>query len=233
MATEIYMSIAYANPFIAISEAASDIEHLATVRDVETYLDERVIQKIKDLELLHKKHAPTYIIEDVIKEIKHLERACSEAYSCDPWKYEPVLLDDLIRLHHDAAPYDYINHIRGLIRAGSWMHYTRKNDQHILDDIHFLQRIERASWISKLQQVEKFYSEKIIGKKLEPAVQTIEYLSFKLWLQLKKFAHAHGLQPTDNNPHLQHFRKEIQYLRIIRDTLYFRLLYPNIASKGL
>jgi len=83
-----------------------DIEHLPSVTDLHAYLEQHG-------------HAD----------------ACAHAYSCDPWKYEPIMCQDLgLMLGKLSEEYDHtkrenleyeINELRGLIRAGSWMTYER------------------------------------------------------------------------------------------------------------
>ncbi len=202
------MTTATRNPFVMPA-----IEHLATVRDLEAYLAQ---------ELAHATDPA---------ERKRLETACSEAYSCDPWKYEPVLLDRLIALRQADGDQEDIDRLRGLIRAGSWMQYQRHDDAAVLEDIRRLRRAEPERG-DALQEAARLYADKVVGVELEWAAQLIEDLDLRAWLNLKKLAHAHGQGTDADTVHQRLLRQEIEDLRAVRDAFYFRRLYPTISMKG-
>lgn len=68
-------------------------------------------------------------IADLHQELLDLEHpeACESVFKCDPWKYEPILLHELMRERSkkDAMDAARIERLRKLIRAGSWLSYPR------------------------------------------------------------------------------------------------------------
>ena len=215
------------------------IEHLASVRDLKDFLVEETITRRRELERLETMAAAPGLspasantlqhkAQDVRHEIERLEKACGEAYSCNPWRYEPELLDKLMSLRSSGASSAAIDRIRGLIRAGSWMHYPRIEERSIIEDVRRLRRVEPTLGPA-LDEVERLVTAHVLGAALEPAVRTIEDLSLRTWLMLKK---ADQLSGQVNSVTSTALRTELDDLRAVRDTLYFRCLYPTIAKKG-
>ncbi len=82
----------------------------------------------------------------------HLE-ACEHVFSCDPWIYEPILLDDLTheREHDARTDSERVTRLRKLIRAGSWMTYPRLRTEEILRVLAQARATERAMWESRIR----------------------------------------------------------------------------------
>jgi hypothetical protein len=233
----------FAPPAVAAPAVPTEIEHLASVRDLEAYLVAQAADKRAELGRVRALasdpsldtgavNAARYKAGTLEQDISLLERACSEVYSCDPWKYEPVLLDALIIAREAEAPQEDIDRLRALIRAGSWMQYQRQDEEAVLAVLRRLRRREPASWEARLAAAEAQWEARETGPALEPAVRPIEDLSLRAWLMLKQAAGAHGLDHLSDASHVRMLRDELQDLRIARDALYFRRLYPNIARKG-
>lgn len=220
------MNLQMLNPF-----RIAPIEHLATVRELETYLGKQASLLRQQLKVLRTTTKNIYAIAQAESELARLESACLEAYTCDPWAYEPVLLDTLVRAKETHEKPEKIQELRALIRAGSWMHYQRHDEQDILERIRQLRR-HLPAHAEALQQAAHAYIDHVVGEALEPAVRLIEDLDLRAWLSLKKLAHIHGVSVTDESVHLRTMRQELEHIRAIRDAFYFRRLYPEIANKG-
>lgn len=185
------------------------------------------------------------------------EDACLHAYSCDPWKYEPVLFDDLVKERMGANDPQSIAELRGLIRAGSWMTYPRPDKRDLKDAMDALRQTERQRWSWKIKQadpdtsrelsetmkdtlkqidaIQQAIDEQRIGDDAEEAARHVEDIHASLWLTLKAEMRVHGLtdEDMDSRPATKALHEEIERLRPIRDLLYFRRLYPKLASKSL
>lgn len=220
------MNLAVLNPF-----RIAPIEHLATVKDLETYLGQQASHMRQQIKVMRSASQSRYAIEQAEAKLAQLESACLESYTCDPWSYEPILLDQLVHAKEAHKHSEEIQKLRSLIRAGSWMHYQRHEEVDILEKIRQLRR-QFPAYADALQRAAHVYTEHVVGEALEPAVRIIEDLDLHVWLSLKKFSHMHGVAVTENTIHIQTARKELEDLRAIRDAFYFRRLYPEIARKG-
>lgn len=204
-----------------------DAEHFASVVDLHGYLERR----------------------------GHAE-ACKHAYSCDPWKYEPVLFDDLIaaRIKEDKPGQD---ELRGIIRAGSWMTYPRVDAKDIESRLKSVQQQEEASWTWRIRQadpdtakelrddlkevqqeivgIQRALTDGVVGPELESATRAIEDISARLWTDLKQLASIHGLSNEDlrRNHLTKPITQELERLRPVRDLIYYRRLYPKQAARSL
>lgn len=219
------MNLQVLNPF-----RVAPIEHLATVKDLETYLGQQASRMRQHIKSMRTSTQNKHAIEQAESELARLESACLEAYTCDPWAYEPVLLDKLVHAK-EAAHSEDIQQLRSLIRAGSWMHYQRHDEADILEKIRQLRR-QFPAHADALQQAARVYTDHVVGEALEPAVRLIEDLDLRAWLSLKKLSHTHGATVTEESIHFQTMRQELEHIRAIRDAFYFRRLYPEIAKKG-
>jgi len=189
------------------------------------------------------------------EEATNIREACDNVFGCDPWKYEPVLIDELFSERRNENNPEKIREIRGLIRAGSWMSYPRTTEKMALDDLAAIHRTETQDWherirhadpdtakeltenrnelLAELAEINRAITEKTTGETLEPAARTIENLLGHQWYTMKKMMAANGLDwKTAQNHHLTATHiKEIEKLRALRDFIYYRLLYPTWAKE--
>jgi len=183
--------------------------------------------------------------------------ACVSRFDCDPWKYEPLLLDDLIKARSQNAPQTRIDELRGLIRAGSWMTYPRTGQSGALQRLREVAQSEEDGWQAKIRQADPDTSRELkadmqemlqelrqvtadlaagkTGPELEAAVRAVEDLNARAWLSLKGYMAARGgdLAETKKQPAARPLVEEIERLRLVRDLLYFRRLYPKWAKLSL
>lgn len=183
----------------------------------------------------------------------HVE-ACSNLYRCDPWKYEPLLLEELYRLKRtEGADAAELNEIRGMIRAGSWMTYERLDDRTAVAGLGTVREREQADWLWKIRNADpdtakehaenrdqlladidrierELYAGKI-GESLENTTTSVESLMAGAWHELKKAIAMHGLTWDDvkKHPATKGLFEEIEALRPVRDLAYYRRLYPHQA----
>lgn len=200
-------------------------------------------------------HSVTHLYEYL--EQSGRKEACANLYSCDPWKYEPLLLDDLIKERAGTNDPDRLNELRGLIRAGSWMTYGPTKESGVRGALSKLKLYEEQDWLSRIRRADpdtsKEYREGLneemrdldlvaralddgwTGDKAEDAVRVIENVNASLWLEIKKILAAHGLpwQESSRNKLTKPLYDEIERIRALRDFLYFRRLYPKRAKEAL
>lgn len=216
--------------------AKPELEHIVTMYDLQAYLE---VARTK--------------LRDKPRERQNLTEACDGIIGCDPWKYEPFLVDELFKARGggDAVA---TKKLRGLIRAGSWMSYPRQSTTEVLDDIAKVRNAEQRDWEWRLRnadpdtakeirenraeqqaeftELEHAVSQGLAGDDLEPHVRNIEDLLGHAWYSLKKLMAANGLdwRQAESHPATSHAFKEIENLRPLRDYVYFRLLYPKWAE---
>jgi hypothetical protein len=199
------------------------LEHLASVTKLHAWLEER----------------------------GHTE-ACANLYRCDPWKYEPILLDELYKLKSRGdVDTKELNELRGMIRAGSWMTYERRPDREAIQGLGIAKEREQSDWLWKirnadpdtakehaenrdqiladLERIERELHVGKVGEPLEGTVSSIESLMAGAWHELKKSAAMHGIAWEDvkKHPSTKALFEEIEALRPVRDLAYFRRLYPK------
>ncbi len=183
-----------------------------------------------------------------------IREACDNVFGCDPWKYEPVLLDELFTERRGSADPEKIKQLRGLIRAGSWMSYPRTTEKMALDDLSAIHRAETQEWherirhadpdtakelaenrnelLAELAEVDRAITQKTTGDALDPAARTIEDLLGHEWYTVKQLMATKGLDwRSAQTDHLTATHiEEIEKLRALRDFIYYRLLYPTWAK---
>lgn len=214
-----------------------------------------------EIEHLHSMKSLVEYLEEPRENEKPAERiaretACSEAFSCNPWKYEPLLLDDLLKARIMQSA-DDIQQMRGLIRAGSWNTYQHESESDILQRLKTLRSIteyHRQTLIrtsdpttsrehhedlqEELAAIDHVISDVrngVTGEALEASVKTIENINVTSWHDLKRHHAIRGEQPRPDAPDAltKQLYQEIALIRPIRDLLYLRRLYPVLAQKGL
>lgn len=187
-------------------------------------------------------------------ERQRLGEACDSLIGCDPWKYEPFLMDELFRERRENDDPEAVRRLRGLIRAGSWMSYPRATPTDIHEHLAAVRRTEFEDWNWKLrdadpdtakeikenrdEQAQEFnLTERSIaegrrGEDLEEATRVVEDLLGHSWYRLKAAMAAHGLDwpAAEHHPATARLFREITELRPVRDYLYHRRLYPNWAK---
>lgn len=217
--------------------AKPELEHIANLSDLHGYLE---VMRAK--------------LRNKPEERQMLAEACDNIIGCDPWKYEPFLIDELFRERREGKDPVEIRKLRGFIRAGSWMSYPRPTPDDVLADIAKVRNSEQRDWDWRLRNadpdtakeirenraaqqaeftaLEQAISEGISGDGLEPHTRNIEEILGHAWYNLKKQMAANGLdwKQAESHPATNHTFKEIETLRPIRDYLYFRLLYPKWAK---
>jgi hypothetical protein len=182
-----------------------------------------------------------------------LGEACDSLVGCDPWKYEPFLMDELFRERRGAADPGRIRELRGFIRAGSWMTYPRQTPADVLAHLSAVRHAELEDWNWRLRNAdpdtakeikenreeqmhefgltEKAVQQGLSGEELEQATRIVENLLGDSWYRLKATMAAHGLdwRMAEKHPATDRLFREISELRPVRDFLYHRRLYPNWA----
>ncbi|MFZ2803757.1 MAG: hypothetical protein WA001_00890 [Patescibacteria group bacterium] len=189
------------------------------------------------------------------------QEACNNLYSCDPWMYEPILLDELIAERAQASSRSTskgsVDKLRELIRAGSWMTHERVLKDDALEQLKRVTQLEEQDWQTKIRHadpdtskelkgnlkdaqaelatVARTITDGLYGQDAEPAVRSIEDLSVQAWLELKKILISHQMDFTEawTNPLTKPLVQELETLRPLRDYLYFEYLYPHWVKKGL
>lgn len=194
-------------------------------------------------------------LHDHLEANGHLE-ACEHAFKCDPWKYEPILLEELIgELASDGNP-ERVNRLRKLIRAGSWMSYSRENPDDVSADLNAVRASEERSWESRIRHADPDTSKELredmegelkefdfvvraiesnsVGRDAEPATRAIDNLQARAWNALKRLLAVRDLSLDEAKR--DHVTKpliaEIERLRPVRDLLYYRRCYPGWAKLG-
>ncbi len=203
----------YSNPFLPFSTPTipEGPEHLHLIHDLQAYLAEPRTQE-RAFERLQR------------------ETACADVFRCDPWKYEPLLLDDLLKARTFQLP-EEIQQLRGLIRAGSWNTYERQEQDDILKRLKELREIEKQE-APHIDRVIADIRNGVIGEALEISVRTIENINVTAWHQLKRYHGIRGEQAHIEKPNVltEQLHTELTLIRPIRDLLYFRRLYPVLAQ---
>lgn len=246
------------NPFMERRRARGvfDVRTRGTTRD-----EARTIQRFREHERArfseHAEHLHSVTdLHAYLEERGHTD-ACAHVYRCDPWKYEPILLDDLIAERVGANDPVRINALRGLIRAGSWMTYEPVTESDVQRKLSDIQRREEADWMSRVrrsdpdtakellenmeeqreefERVRRAIHEGVVGETLEDAVRTIENFNAFAWTEAKKTLAAKGLawQDARRDPAVRPLIEEIEKLRAVRDLLYFRRIYPSWAAESV
>lgn len=184
------------------------------------------------------------------------ETACANSFTCNPWKYEPLLLDDLIQARVMESPQD-IHKLRGIIRAGSWNTYEResipdilKRLKHLRDIVEFHRRAltdprdtsttrehldDLDEELEGIDKVIADVSSGVIGEPLEVSVRTIEDINVTTWHKLKQHHIIRGERPQPDRPDTltKQLYQELALIRPIRDLLYLRRLYPVLAHMSV
>lgn len=203
----------YSNPFLPFSTPTipEGPEHLYLIHDLQAYLAEPRMQ------------------ERAFERFQR-ETACADVFQCDPWKYEPLLLDDLLKARTFQSP-EEIHQLRGLIRAGSWNTYEHQEQDDILKRLKELREIEKQE-APHIDRVIADIRNNVIGEALEISVHTIENMNVTAWHQLKRYHGIRGEQAHIEKPNAltEQLHAELTLIRPIRDLLYFRRLYPILAQ---
>ena len=214
----------------AEAESTEKLEHIKYVKDLSNWLEARG----------HKEACV------------HLRRSREDR--CDPWKYEPILLEELYKLKASrGTDRTELNEIRKLIRAGSWTTYERLSDRDAVSKLGSVREREQADWLWKIRNADpdtakehaenrdqlladidrierELYAGKI-GESLENTTTSVESLMAGAWHELKKAIAMHGLTWDDvkKHPATKGLFEEIEALRPVRDLAYYRRLYPHQA----
>ncbi len=226
-------------------------EHLHTVNDIYIFLQEYLASWRR--KLAEQKNEPG-IVSKIKSYISEIEKACTGEYSCDPFKYEPILLELLNEEKVKNSNPQKINELRGLIRAGSWMTYERMKPAAIIGLVNKLKILEteaRSFWLKQadpdtykelsqdlketlndLEEVNLSLRQNKTGQDLEAYARIIENLNARIWIALREFMNLHHLEP--NSLRSQTLTKplieEIEIIRPIRDLIYLRRIYPKWAA---
>lgn len=217
--------------------ARPKLEHLHSFTDLQEFLD----KARRDRRLSADEQA-------------RLHEACDNLIGCDPWKYEPFLMDELFRERRGGNDPEAVRRLRGLIRAGSWMTYPRQTPADVLAELASVRQAELGDWDWKLRNAdpdtakeikenreeqardfgltERAVADGLRGEDLEEATRVVEDLLGHAWYRLKGAMSAHGLdwRAAESHPATSKLFREISGLRPVRDYLYHRRLYPNWAK---
>jgi len=198
------------------------LERIHSLSDVITFLNERA----------RRRNLPE-------RDRKALAEACNDIAGCDPWTYEPFMLDELFRERRGSNDPARINELRGLIRAGSWMTYPRIGAKDALDDIAAIKRMHAEESLSgllaELSNAERAISKGIVGEGLERVTTSVENLCAQEWHAIKMQAATHGVtwKNAKENPNTARAATELDRLRPLRDFIYQRRLYPKWSNIGI
>jgi len=188
---------------------------------------------------------------------KHPE-GCVNAFFCDPWDYEPVLLDKLIHARAAEADQTEIDTLRGLIRAGTVMTSPRLKPSEVFERMERIRALEDADWSARIEQarrdpttaddlardhreqqaelahVTSALRDGVSGEELESAVRIIEDLNAHTWKELGTLLAQHktNLAAARESHLVKPIVHKLEILRSVRDTLYFRRLYPIAFQKA-
>lgn len=193
-------------------------------------------------------------------EVRGHADACAQVESsiteCNPWAFEPVLLDELIRARLQHVNPETMNKLRDLVRAGSWNTYPRQTQAEVLTLLSSIKSSEERHWDTRIrhadpdtsreyhtyanearesiERVERDIREHRLGEQIEYAVRTVEDLQLRAYGELKKISIAHRctIQEARELPAGKPLAKEIERLRPIRDLLYFRRAHGDWAARS-
>lgn len=150
---------------------------------------------------------------------------CENLFACDPWRVEPSLLHELNGLRTrlkeptDTDAQTEINKLRALMRAGSVIPLERVSDAQAITAINPEHRLTDPRW----KRIERVFQDQLFGDETEQAVRDIEDL-----YGMRMFEWIAGSQETKRI-----LQPEIEHIRRIRDKLYLRRLYPELARKSI
>ncbi len=171
------------------------------------------------------------------------------ASSEDPWTYEPILFEDLLREFVAGPNAERVMEIRKLISSDSKTSNPKKN----LEDFMAIRASEAQHWESRIRSSDPDTSRELhadwteeleelnavadaikngtTGRNVEEAVRTIENLHMRSWTHLKQLLAIRGLTLADakSDPAAKYMIAEIKRLRPVRDLLYYRRCYPQLA----
>ena len=159
-----------------------------------------------------------YVTTDVSAYLEDTGRKelCENIFTCDKWKVEPVLLEELAHEQDDTKR----NKLRGLIRAVSNFPPDRRPIEEQLKEVEMDTRLHDDDW----EEIEEAVRGSEIGDAIEYAVSLIEpryQRLIALWKSLDEGVAKDGI------------RKQIDELRPIRDNLYMRRVHPVWAKRVL
>ncbi len=260
----------FAPPHLEHHEQTSELEHLPMMEDVQAHLltkiHNEVVPQLRESQHVleaksstpeQKRHAE-HVIQALKKRYTHLEDAAMDCakLKCDPWKFEGVIVDDLVRELMENTDPAHLNHLRGLLRAGSWwMHTTPQTNADALETLHRVRHDEENYWawrirhtntapqdseniqvlelrrdqsVHALDAIESQIKHNVIGEALEPSVRTVDQLYARAWLNYKKLEAAHSAPNV-----ILDLKHDTERLRVLRNFLYYRRLYPNQARASL
>ncbi len=107
---------AYLNPDAVPADEAS-VEKYAAARDLGRRMRVR----------------PPGTLESRVPTMKSREELCQNIFACNVWDAEPLLRDDVSHAKAEESE-DDVNRIREMVRAASWMHHPR-TDQNIAQSV--------------------------------------------------------------------------------------------------
>lgn len=162
---------------------------------------------------------------------------CTDELHCYPERYESKLMDDMYAARA-ANHEESLREIREVIWTGSWrLHKTHDpmtaarlvedlrdkvdREQSVLEATHPQDAKDMQETLDELSAVSEVLRDLKTGDTLEPATQTIEdrYAS-----TLRRAEAEHSLPRVREQA-----KKELSGLRVVRDELYYSLLFPNWA----
>ncbi|MEK7116505.1 MAG: hypothetical protein AAB879_03860 [Patescibacteria group bacterium] len=196
------------NPFSIRPEAVAPT-HIAVDRLPRTRRRERANRTLEHIATVPDLH-------DYLEGHGHLD-ACEHVFFCDPWTYEPILLDDLTHELEKGVRSDHerIARLRKLIRAGSWMTAPRLRSEEVLRVLADVRAGEREMWESRIRHADPDTSKehrecfkeemggfdlmadaiesKSVGENVENATLAMDDLQRRLWASLTSVLTARNL----------------------------------------
>lgn len=183
------------NPFRATPPATREMrepEHLHGMKDVKAYLLRKIqtdllpgIQKIDQSLKEHPDTSPKRFAlleakRQAMERARQVQQAAKECdrFECKPWSYEAFLLEDLFSERAKPEPdQEHINHVRGLLRAGSVLAkdtlsngqeaHIIKTDAEALGLIGKAQRTEMEYWDWRMRMATPRHADPELAQELE------------------------------------------------------------------
>lgn len=193
-------------------------------------------------------------------ESRGLRDACKNVVegivTCNPWAFEPTMLEELMLARSQHLDQETMNHLRDLVRSGSWMSYPRTSPEDALKEFQSVSDMEIRRWEDRIRhadpdtshefqtylaeeekdidRVRDAVTQKKRGADAEAAVRIVEDMQLRAYTELKKLMHAHGgtLEEARQSASGKILAREIERLRPIRDRLYFQSAHPDWIARA-
>lgn len=243
------------------------------MEDVQRYLLQKIqithLPRLREIDIALKEHPETgsarqQLLEQrtvLVEKAKMLKQAAQECdhFRCDPWKFESHLFDDIVEERSKSQPdQQHLNHVRGLMRAGSVFSFDRlsngqeppqvKTSEQALPLVSRARLVMAEYWDWRIhvagpfrhdpeaqQEYEQFKEEALHELDLvEEAIQR-NALGDELEQATRIIEDLHEkiFSLHEKSTDKTHWRDLYIQLRPLRNFLYYRRLYPIQAKASL